>query len=123
VGLLLYKLKRPEEGEAYLAKAMQGGGLMSKSDYVNLGRSLYYLHFYKESAMYYGEGLKLQATGGDYYNQACSYALAGEKEKAFESLEQAAAHGFNKKHQFENDTDLASLKADAKWNILLEKLK
>lgn len=122
-GLLMYKLKRPEEGGAYLSQAMQGGELISKSDYVNLGRSLYYLHFYKESAMYYGEGLKLQATGGDYYNQACSYALAGEKDKAFESLEQAVAHGFNKKQQFENDKDLESLKADIKWNILSDKLK
>jgi len=57
------------------------------------------------------------------YNRACFYAKAGEKERAFRHLDQAVDNGYNTISQYENDTDLTSLKTDARWDKLRKKLK
>ncbi len=58
-----------------------------------------------------------------FYNLGCFYALLGNKDKAFDALNKAISYGLNARSQFENDTDLVSLKTDAKWKTLTEKLK
>ncbi len=58
-----------------------------------------------------------------FYNLGCFYSLSNNKDKAFEALNKAIAYGFNSKRQFENDTDLTSLKSDERWKVLVEKLK
>jgi hypothetical protein len=58
-----------------------------------------------------------------FYNLGCFYSISNNKDKAFEALNKAIAYGFNSKRQFENDTDLTSLKSDERWKALVEKLK
>lgn len=58
-----------------------------------------------------------------YYNLACAYALSSNPGKSFEHLNRAAGLGYNNRKYFENDTDLESLRSDARWKLLLEKLK
>lgn len=49
------------------------------------------------------------------YNLACSYARLNNKDKAFESLTKAVNAGFMQAAQLNNDTDLASLREDARF--------
>ncbi len=58
-----------------------------------------------------------------YYNLACSYALGNDANNAFKFLDKALMLGYNGKSQYENDTDLVSLKTDKRWNPLVAKLK
>ncbi len=105
-----------------MTRAVQSGQL-NRYHYLNLGRSLYYVRDFKASAKYYGLALQVEPTGQDFYNQACSFALANEKDHAFESLNKAVENGFNSKQQFEGDEDLVSLRADPRYKVLLEKLR
>jgi hypothetical protein len=58
-----------------------------------------------------------------YYNLACSYALANNSDVAFKFLDKALAFGYNSKQQYENDTDLVSIRNDKRWKELTAKLK
>lgn len=121
LALIMYGLNRPSEGDTYIAQAMKAGTL-NRFQYRELGRSLYNFKNYRGSARYYELALALQPDAIDYYNLACSYALANQKEKAFESLNKALENGFTSKQQVENDTDLESLRDDSRFKALLEKL-
>lgn len=55
-----------------------------------------------------------------YYNAACSFALSGQNEKAFEHLQNAIAQGWSNAEHMQNDSDLNSLHADARWAKLVE---
>lgn len=58
-----------------------------------------------------------------YYNLACSYALAGKSDKAFNLLEKAMAKGFVSKDQYDSDPDLVSLRSDKRWTGVAARLK
>jgi hypothetical protein len=58
-----------------------------------------------------------------YYNLACSYALASDANTAFKFLNKAMEKGYSQKAQYENDTDLVSLRNEPRWKELLTKLK
>ncbi|AMM51331.1 hypothetical protein TH61_09315 [Rufibacter sp. DG15C] len=78
---------------------------------------------YKASGQLYDQFLKTgKGTATDYYNAACSWALAGEKDKAFGYLNQAVAKGWENKAHLQKDTDLASLHADKRWPNLIQDL-
>jgi tetratricopeptide (TPR) repeat protein len=49
------------------------------------------------------------------YNASCSYALSGNKTKAFDCLEKAIDFGWQKIEQANKDTDLNSLKNEIRW--------
>jgi hypothetical protein len=74
--------------------------------------------------------IKKYEAGGDkrtisvlYYNLACSYALGNDSDGAFKFLDKALAYGFNSKPQYENDTDLVSIRNDKRWKELTAKLQ
>lgn len=119
---IMYGLGKSAEAENYMSRAMATGKL-NRFHFIVLGRSLYNIKKYKESARYYEEAVKFGKNGVDYYNLACSYALAQEKDKAFLSLSQAIENGFYSKQHFESDSDLDSLKSDSRWISLLKQLK
>jgi carboxyl-terminal processing protease len=54
-----------------------------------------------------------------FYNAACSLALAGKKEEAFNYLAQAVNHGFLDSEHLQKDTDLDSLHSDGRWKPLV----
>ncbi|MBC7947422.1 MAG: tetratricopeptide repeat protein [Chitinophagaceae bacterium] len=58
-----------------------------------------------------------------WYNLACAHSLAGNKDKAFSSLNKSAELGYDKRKDYEADPDLESLKTDQRWNELRGKLK
>jgi non-specific serine/threonine protein kinase len=56
------------------------------------------------------------------YNLACIYALAGESETALSCLEKAIDRGFAHKMWLEKDSNLDSLRDDARFSALVDRL-
>jgi TolB-like protein/Flp pilus assembly protein TadD/tRNA A-37 threonylcarbamoyl transferase component Bud32 len=56
------------------------------------------------------------------YNVACGFANAGEIEEALACIEKAIQNGFGHKEWLENDSDLDSLRAEPRFQALLQRL-
>ena len=66
---------------------------------------------YTEAAKKYQDLTKLdEGIAGDFYNAACSWALAGNTDKALEWLDAAFQNGFTDLNNVLNDRDLISIK-------------
>ena len=79
----------------------------------------------------YGEGLDadrrlVRAAPDDptvHYNLACSLALTGDPEGAFEALEASLDLGFDDEALLTGDDDLRSLREDPRFEALVERLR
>jgi hypothetical protein len=70
-----------------------------------------------QKAMSFGAfGNKFRA--GALYDIACAYSLKGDKERAYDYLNQALAAGFRDLQHVRTDTDLEPLHADKRWEGL-----
>ncbi|HEY0900089.1 MAG TPA: S41 family peptidase [Sphingobacteriaceae bacterium] len=79
---------------------------------------------YANSASLFSQAIEKGAeNAGDYYNAACSYALAGDKQSAFAFLEGAVKKGWTNAGHLQRDSDLKSLHEDSRWPALVEKAK
>lgn len=56
------------------------------------------------------------------YNLACSYALTGQKDKAFLNLHKAVELGYRDVEQLRQDRDLDAIKPDPRFQHLIKKL-
>ena len=56
-----------------------------------------------------------------WYNLACSYALLGMTDRAFEALERALRLGYGHIHHLRRDPDLKSLRRDPRFARLLRR--
>ena len=50
-----------------------------------------------------------------YYDQACCYAMVGQKKKALDALEQSVLLGYKDYNYMKNDNDLQSLRKEKKY--------
>ncbi len=57
------------------------------------------------------------------YNAACTFARAGDRERALDALDRALAHGRGFRTWIENDPDLDSLRADPRLQEILKRVK
>jgi tetratricopeptide (TPR) repeat protein len=57
------------------------------------------------------------------YNLACSYALTGQLEKAFDAVKRAVKFGYEHLDHLESDPDLASLRADPSFRKYCARVK
>ncbi|UGB37213.1 TPR end-of-group domain-containing protein [Frateuria soli] len=57
-----------------------------------------------------------------FYNAACTFAVLGEHERAIDLLERAVALGWGDRAWMENDSDLASLRGERRFQALLDSL-
>lgn len=57
------------------------------------------------------------------YNQACLYALVGEKEKALDCLEQSVGYGFASLNYIEKDNDLYIIRKSDRYLNMVENLR
>lgn len=69
-----------------------------------------------------------QEVAGSFYNEACCWSLANDVDKAFDALERAIEAGYGKDegeipHMEKNDTDLANMRKDGRWEALVKKVK
>ncbi|WP_375418998.1 DUF6624 domain-containing protein [uncultured Hymenobacter sp.] len=79
---------------------------------------------YRQAGQLYEQAFKLpgaKTAAGEYYNAACSWALAGDATRAFRYLSQATQAGWDNLAHLKTDADLLSLHADQRWPQLLRK--
>jgi len=84
---------------------------------------LYNDHRYREAA----QGFAAAAAAGEkvatsFYNAACSSALAGDTESALTYLDQAIQAGWDDAHHLVEDSDLDSLRTDARFQATVDRL-
>ncbi|MBF9221637.1 DUF6624 domain-containing protein [Hymenobacter ruricola] len=92
----------------------------------NEAMSAYNAKNYPESGKLFDQAFKDKAakpTSTDYYNAACTWALAGDAKKAFAYLDQATVAGWDNVAHVKQDTDLRNLRADKRWPLMLQKLE
>jgi tetratricopeptide (TPR) repeat protein len=58
-----------------------------------------------------------------YYNLACAYSLAGEKDKALDALQEAFKQGAWMKKQAQQDDDLVALRNDPRFREMIAKTR
>lgn len=56
------------------------------------------------------------------YESACSYARAGDRDRAFAMLDRAVAMGVHDVDEMTADNDLATLRSDARWKPLVSRV-
>ena len=79
---------------------------------------------YSESANTYAAAFKIEeGTYGDYYNAACSAALAGQEKEAFAFLKTSADKGWKGYKHMHKDKDLESLWEKAAWEPIANLVK
>lgn len=66
---------------------------------------------------------KNSGNSGSFYNAACAWSLANQKEKALQYLDSAIVYGFSNIKHLESDTDLTSIKRTKKFQTLLQREK
>jgi tetratricopeptide (TPR) repeat protein len=127
LGQLRFGQQRYEEAAGYLTKAADGGARNSMIygqlafAQMNLGRNEEAIKSY-EKAFEAGIPPGANTRGVAYYNMACAYARLKQADKAFEMLNKAIDEGMTNRQTFETDTDLAPLRADARFQTLLARL-
>jgi hypothetical protein len=81
---------------------------------------------YQESGQRYEQSFQqpgAKPAASDFYDAACSWALAGESAKAFQNLDRAIKAGWNNVEHLKTDSDLDALHADKRWQPLLRQLE
>ena len=106
-----------ETTRAWMTSQPDSGGA-----HMNAAEALYNLKRYREAGEAYARAGDLGANPAlTWYNAACSYALAGDKEAAMGLLTRAFATGrITDREQVRRDPDLESLVDDPRFTKLLE---
>ncbi|MGZ3183408.1 MAG: S41 family peptidase [Telluria sp.] len=77
---------------------------------------------YPRAAALYLAAYDQERAVDDLYNAACSYALAGDAERALATLRRAMDAGFLNADQAAHDSDFAALGPDPRWTALLAEM-
>ncbi|MEM9920163.1 MAG: tetratricopeptide repeat protein [Bacteroidota bacterium] len=86
--------------------------------------SLYKAENFKASAETYEQAFTIkEGNASAHYNTACSWALAGQAEKAMTYLEQSVDKGWTNLKWMQKDSDLNSLHQLEAWKNLVKKLE
>ena len=119
--------KRYDEAADYFTKAIELGARNSFT-YGQLAFAQMHLNRNEEALKTYEKAFEAgippgaNTRGVAYYNMACAYARLKQPDKAFEMLNKAVDEGFTNRQTFETDTDLATLRTDARFQALLNRL-
>ena len=98
--------------------AQSGSKLVLQAD------SLYNAKNYALSAQTYDKAFKqIKPSATNYYNAACSAALAGDKKKAFQFLDAAIENNWENVKHLKSDPDLSSLYKEKAWPKMVAKLE
>lgn len=93
----------------------------SFEDLVKKGDSLYQAKSYLSSAQAYEKALEIKEGNRTlYYNTACSWALSGKSNEAFENLKLSISKGQRNKEWMQKDKDLVSLKSMPEWQEIMD---
>ena len=119
--VISYALDKPSQAKKYLA-AYEEGESPDGFTYGYVGRFLLQQGNYAIAATYFGKAIALGPHPSDYYNLARCQARAGNADAAFENLFRAVGLGFRNGQAY-NVAELAGLRADRRWQELMDKLK
>jgi tetratricopeptide (TPR) repeat protein len=120
--LIEHTLGHDTEARQYFTRAEKTGKI-SRDQYYGMGMTLYTNNDHKEGVKFFEKIVTMNPYATDYYNLACGYAMLNDKDKAFTALNKSIDMGMTSKAQFENDTDLTSLRGDQRYKELLARLK
>ncbi|MGZ5221930.1 MAG: TPR end-of-group domain-containing protein, partial [Chitinophagaceae bacterium] len=120
--LVKFAVEEDDKARLLLAPVLKEGTQL-RGRYLYLSNSLFDMAKFKTSDEYFEKAMSLHSHGVFWYNRACSYSLIGYKDKAFEALDKASSLGYNEKKSYEADPDLMTLQSDARWKLLMDKLK
>ena len=91
--------------------------------FVGKAHKLYEEKRFRQSGLTYDSAFAGKQGNGmyiDFYNAACTWALAGDREKAFSYLDRAVAQGqYSNLSHIQSDLDLMGLRGDKRWDHLL----
>ena len=119
--------QRWAEGAGLLQRAI-AGGVEHSLIYGQLGWAQLHLNRNEEAARSYERAFELgippgrSTRGVAWYNLACAYARLGRLDRAFEALGRAIDEGVNDRATFEEDGDLAPLRADPRFAQIRQRL-
>ncbi len=100
----------------------QASSGQSKNPLVLRADSAYEAGKFPESARLYETAIRSGAkSAAVYYNTSCSFARAGNKEKALRYVEQAVDGGWRNVERMQKDSDFVNLRSDARWTATLRK--
>jgi len=86
--------------------------------------SLYNAHDYEQSAIFYANAFKQNnGSAENYYDAACSAALAGNKGQAINFLTASAELGYHNKRWLLQDPDLRSIHDFSGWDAVLHRVQ
>jgi carboxyl-terminal processing protease len=91
-------------------------------DQLKAAQAAYDRKDYAQSAALYKRALPFATVserGEAEYNMACSLALAGNRDEAFDTLRNAVEDGYTDRKDTETDRDLFSLHTDPRWQTVL----
>lgn len=111
LSLLIFLLSLHLQAQSFEALIQKGDDLYSEEKYSESGKEY-------ENAFDLKEG-----NAGQYYNAACSWALAGDSLQSLKYLHLSADKGWKNLKHLKSDKDLASLHSLEEWDRLLEQVK
>jgi tetratricopeptide (TPR) repeat protein len=120
--LITHILGNDAAAQKYFSRAEKTGGI-ARDQYFGMAMTMYSEKHHKEGVKLFEKLIKMNPNARDYYNLACGYAMINEKDKAFTALNKSIDMGMTSKAQFENDTDLSSLRGDNRYQELLGRLQ
>ena len=92
-------------------------------EYTIKATELYQNKKYQESSNTWDKAFRIHnGFSTDYYNSACTNALAGNYDKAFDHLEKAIKNGWEDIKWMKEDSDLASLRESKKWENFINNI-
>ena len=127
LGQTRFRQRQYAEAETLLTKAI-AGGFRNSMIYGQLGYAQLASNKNREALSSYEAAFQMgippgaNTRGLAYYNMACAYARLKDIDKAFEMLGKAIDEGFANRNSLETDTDLSSLRTDARFAQLLSRL-
>lgn len=120
--LMQYAANKDDDAIKLLAPIITEGDQL-RGRYLYLSEALFDMNKFNPSDEYFEKAMAIYAHGVFWYNRACGYTHIGQKDRAFSALNKAIDSRYNEKKQYINDPDLVPLQSDARWDLLLKKLK
>ena len=127
LGQARFRQRKFAEAETLLKKAVDGG-FRNSLNYGQLAFSQLSQNKNAEAVESYEAAFRVgippgaNTRGVAYYNMACAYARLKNTDKAFEMLNKAVDEGYVARDSFEKDTDLNTLRSDARFVAVLGRL-
>ncbi len=107
----------------FIGFSLSSSSIISQTydEYIIQATELYQAKKYQESSKFWDKAFNIHSGfSSDYYNSACTNALAGKTTKSFNYLEKAIKNGWEDIDWMKEDNDLTSLKESKKWSDFIE---